>query len=681
VVYTRCHKTHIDCKLGRTLPSYSLGSIVATLPQGIFFNPKACIVYHAGESVTFVSCGEANALGGQPCNRSRQMKIQNLKQKLMSSAAAVALGALTAYPAATARADDTATEIRLLKARLKQLEEKVAKQEREKKAVAAAAGLPVLAQAPVYSIPKIPGSTDQRPLYVWPEAIGLGVAGAPPSYETAGLAGEQAKLEGIPYIGPSSLFVNNVSITPGGFFELASVWRSHFIGADIATPFSNIPFANVPSSHVGEFRFSARRSRAALLVRGDVTPTMHLSGYGEFDWLGAAQTANENQSDSFNLRIRHLYLTVDDDEWGAHLLAGHEWSLATMNIIGIIPRKENNPMTIEDQYVPGFLWARQDQIRVVKDFGQKLWFALSAEQPATTFSGTAPTVPTVINVLPGVVNPPTGQGTIVGGSLFNSVNNLSLNQAPDVVGKIAWDPTIADRTIHTEAFGIFRNFVDRVVVPFTPPTPGAPGFINHKINTAGGGVGGSILVPVIPKMLEAGFSVAWGHGIGRYGAAQLADVTFNPDGSLAPLQETMLLASLIWHPWPGLDVYVYAGEEYEGAKSGFTALGHSATFLGFTGEGNPAFNNSGCAIELSTVCSGNVQKVESITGGFWQDIYKGPFGRLTGGLEYMFVKKIGFTGIGIQPPGGANPFISPFAAFRPSRSENIFFTSLRYYPF
>jgi hypothetical protein len=600
------------------------------------------------------------------------MKTRNFKQKLKCTAAALTLGALTAYPVATARADDTAAEIRLLKARLKELEEKVAKQGRERKAAAAAVpvGLPVLAQTPVYSIPKIPGSSDQRPLYVWPEAIALGVPVAPPSYENGGPAGLVQKIEGIPNVGPSSLFMNNVSITPGGFFELASVWRNHFMGADIATPFSNIPFANIPSSHTNEFRFSARRSRAALLVRGDVTPTMHLSGYGEFDWLGAAQTANENQSDSFNLRIRHLYLGVDDDDWGAHLLAGHEWTLATMNTIGILPRKENNPMTIEDQYVPGFLWARQDQLRVVKDFNQKLWFALSVEQPATTFSGTAPTVPTVINVLPGVVSPPAGQGTIVGGSLFNSVNNLSLNQAPDIIGKIAWDPEIADRTIHTEVFGIFRNFVDRVVLPLTPPTPGSPsivttGFINHNINAEGGGVGGSILVPVIPKALDVGFSGVTGRGIGRYGAAQLADVTFNPDGSLAPLQETMFLASLVGHPWPGLDIYVYAGEEYVSPKFGFTPLGHSATFAGFTGLGNPAFNNSGCGIELSTVCSGNVRKVESITGGFWQDVYKGPFGRLTGGLEYMFVKKFGFPGIGGEP----------------SRSENIFFSSLRYYPF
>jgi hypothetical protein len=93
-----------------------------------------------------------------------------------------------------------------------------------------------------------------------------------------------------------------------------------------------------------------------------------------------------------------------------------------------------------------------------------------------------------------------------------------------------------------------------------------------------------------------------------------------------------------------------AGEEYESPNFGFTALGHSPTFpgfFGFTGEGNPAFNNSGCAIELSTVCSGNVQKVEAITGGFWQDLYKGPFGSLTGGLEYMWVKKYGFTGFGL----------------------------------
>jgi len=50
----------------------------------------------------------------------RAMKIR--------AVAAITLGALAAYPAA-AREDDTAAEIRFLKARLKQLEEKVARQD------------------------------------------------------------------------------------------------------------------------------------------------------------------------------------------------------------------------------------------------------------------------------------------------------------------------------------------------------------------------------------------------------------------------------------------------------------------------------------------------------------------------------------------------------------------------
>jgi hypothetical protein len=60
-------------------------------------------------------------------------------------------------------------------------------------------------------------------------------------------------------------------------------------GADMATPFGNIPFANVPSSHSAEFRFSARRSRLSFLALGDVNPATHLGGWGEFDFLGERQ--------------------------------------------------------------------------------------------------------------------------------------------------------------------------------------------------------------------------------------------------------------------------------------------------------------------------------------------------------------------------------------------------------
>ena len=51
--------------------------------------------------------------------------------------------------------------------------------------------------------------------------------------------------------------------------------------------------------------------------------------------------------------------------------------------------------------------------------------------------------------------------------------------------------------------------------------------------------------------------------------------------------------------------------------------------------------------------------------GFWDNIYKGPFGRLAGGLQYSFTQKYDFGGI-----GGSQ-----------ERNENTFLTSLRYYPF
>jgi hypothetical protein len=548
--------------------------------------------------------------------------------------AALALGALMSFQAGAARADDTAAEIRILKERLKHLEERVAEQGRKEKET----------QAQIRHTATQPGPAPVP--YAYP--IGIGLPPQPPIGNT--LAERLAKIKGYPYVGATSLYLGGMSITPGGFLELASVTRDRFIGADIATPFGNIPFANVPSSHTDEFRFSARRSRLSFLTLGDVDPATHLAGWGEVDFLGAAQTANSNQSNSFNLRMRQLYMTVDQDDFGAHLLAGQAWTLATMNLVGIVPRTENTPLVIDDQYVPGFTWARQPQIRVTKDFDQTLWFALSAENPQTTFgstfssNGVAPTVPTVtFNTIP------------PGGSLFNSANAVSLNQMPDIIGKAAWDPKIDDRTIHMEVFGMFRDFHDRVAFPF------GTGFISHNDETAGGGVGGSILVPIVPKVLEVAFSGMTGRGIGRYGASQLPDVTFNANGSLAPIRETMLLAGLTWHAIPGLDFYTYAGEEVQNRSFGFTPLGANH----FVGIGNPAFNNSGCGTEFSIVCSNNVKLVRQITGGFWDTIYKGPFGRLTGGLNYSFTQKFGFDGIGGTP----------------KRNENTFFTSLRYYPF
>jgi hypothetical protein len=87
------------------------------------------------------------------------------------------------------------------------------------------------------------------------------------------------------------------------------------------------------------------------------------------DFLGVGVTSNYNQSNSWAPRIRQAYFTYDNTEWGFHFLGGQAWSLLTQNQVGITPRKENIPLTIDHSYVVGFDYTRNWQLRLVKDFG------------------------------------------------------------------------------------------------------------------------------------------------------------------------------------------------------------------------------------------------------------------------------------------------------------------------
>src|ERR1700731_1906433 len=138
------------------------------------------------------------------------MKIKDSKRggkrRHKPAIAALALGALVSFQAGAARADDTAAEIRLLKARLKQLEERVAEQGRKEKET----------QAQIRHAAAPPGPPPVP--YAYPIGIGL-----PPQPEiTNALAERLAKIKGYPYVGATSLYLGGMSITPGGFLELAS---------------------------------------------------------------------------------------------------------------------------------------------------------------------------------------------------------------------------------------------------------------------------------------------------------------------------------------------------------------------------------------------------------------------------------------------------------------------------
>jgi hypothetical protein len=439
-----------------------------------------------------------------------------------------------------------------------------------------------------------------------------------------------------------------VKVTLGGFVAAESVYRTHNQVADMGSNFNSIPYPFSPLYREHEFHGSARGTRLSLLAEGNIDPARSLAAYVEADFLGVGQNSNYIEVNSWTPRLRQGYLTYDDTDRGFHLLGGQAWSLLTQNKVGIVPRQENLSLTIDYNNMVGFDYTRNWQVRFVGDFHKTFWFGVSLEAPAVL---TPPgNIPSSVNGL--LVNF-SNTGT---GGFLNGVN-VSTDQAPDIIAKAALDPGWG----HYEVFGIQRFFTDSTFCSSSVPTGCVINTIDRK-TSYGTGVGGSVLLPVVPKYLDLQASFMYGRGIGRYGSGQLPDVTIASDGALAPITALHSLVGLVVHPVEGLDIYSYAGMERAYAR-----------YFNLLGYGNPSFDNAGCLTPSSssfstgttTACVANNRRLSEVTVGFWKDLYKGPAGRLALGAQYEYLKREAFEGV-----GGA-----------PHTEDSVVYTSIRYYPF
>lgn len=523
--------------------------------------------------------------------------------------------------------------------------------------------------------------------------------------------------------GPATIRYKGVNITPGGFIEAATVTRTRAESADINTSFTNIPFPGNSLSKVAETNFTARQSRATVLFESKVG-TAKLSGYYEGDFLSAAVTSNNRQSNSYAFRQRQVWGQVMFDN-GWQFTGGQMWTLATEDRKGINNRQEALPLMIDPQYVVGFTWARQYGFRVVKDFGGKFAVGLSVEGPQATLGGRGFTSLTSTTALGAItttqnffINAP-GQA----GGLLNAFDatGYTVNKAPDIIIKAAADPGFG----HYEVFGIISTFRNRIfpcAVAGTNaanvPAPATPTVVTCPVTglaarsaagafddtRVGGGLGVSARWPLFHKKLDFGVKGVAGDGIGRYGSAQLADETFRPDGTAALIRTAHGLGILEFHPNPKLDVYLYGGSEYafRAGYTGYTTIGITATpaipasagspaipattnttisTTGIGGYGSPAANNSGCSTEglpsgsftpsTGGTCAGDIRIITEGTLGFWHKFYSGPKGGMRWGVAYSYITKSGWSGSGGLPAG--TPGISPKAV------DNMIWTSFRYY--
>lgn len=337
-----------------------------------------------------------------------------------------------------------------------------------------------------------------------------------------------------------------VKLSWGGFIEAAGIYRTRNEVADVASDLNNIPYPISPLYHENELRFSARQSRLWFLAEGDISMSQIIKAYFEMDFLGAATTANSIQSNSYTPRIRQAFLSWDDSALGWHVLAGQAWSLVTQNKNGIVARQENTPLTIDASHVVGFNSTRSPQIRVVKDFGPTVSVGVSAETPQIRFqtpgSGSPPGV-TILSVETG-----TQSGNM------DTLQSYSIDHVPDFVEKVAFDPGWG----HYEAFGIERWFSDRTcpaTVTISTTVSNCQGAATNN-TTFGWGIGGSALLPAIPKFLDLQGSILYGQGIGRYASGQLPDVTFDAQGKLSPITALQAMVGAIAHVTPDLDIYL-----------------------------------------------------------------------------------------------------------------------------
>jgi len=476
---------------------------------------------------------------------------------------------------------------------------------------------------------------------------------------------------------PEAIRFKGINLTPGGFLAAETVDRQRAIGGDVNTQFSGIPFAGQTAGVTSEFNASGRQSRISLLAEGKL-PSATLRGYWEADFLSAGTTSNDNQSNSYTLRQRQAWAQVGLHN-GWTLTGGQMWSLATEYNHGLDNLAEAIPLTIDAQYNVGFTWERQYGFRAVKRIGQRFWIGGAVEEPQTLNIGG--------HNLPTIAYQQTGNS----GGLYNPTANYSYNYAPDLLAKAAYETNWG----HFEVFGVGRFFRDRVY-PNGPPPPGATqppatsalGAFTAK--TAGGGVGANARVSLLARSLTVGAHALVGNGVGRYSTSLLADATAHPDGSLELLTGGSALGSLEWHVQPRFDLYGYYGGEY--AKRAWYATQYTITTPGPTqgqpilaGYGAPTNIVYGCYVEVLPVsspngggnvpgsasnCNADTRNIQEGTFGYWFRFYRGTHGTLQQGIQYSYVERRTWQGIGDPAAGLTNA---------PKAINNMWFTSLRYY--
>jgi hypothetical protein len=424
---------------------------------------------------------------------------------------------------------------------------------------------------------------------------------------------------------PLQLKIGDTSIIPVGFMDLTNTFRSTNAGTSLQSNFASIPYNNVVAGRLSEDKLTAANSRIGFRVDTKVKGT-NVLGYFEGDFLGGIGNASFNTqvtSNSLLYRIRLYWVDLRKNKW--EMLAGQSWSMMVPNRkqISALPADLFYGQVVDANYLNGLPWGRTPGARVLYHPSEKLTMAVGVENSTQYFGGSGGA---------GVPAVPSALAPLIGGELdMGSANDVGTpNVRPDILAKIAWDPSPKG---HLEVTGLTSAF--RLFNPITGE--------HFRATGAAGAVNGNIEVFRNLRLFSNNF---WGNGEGRYLFGVAPDFIVRADGSLSLVHSGSTASGLEYQRGNSL-WYTYYGGIYVGRNTTPDSNGRSLVGYGF--PGSPLSHNR--ATQEATA---------GMTQTFWRDAR---IGALQAMVQYAYLTRSPWD----TPPGGPK-----------GAHENVVYFNLRF---
>jgi TolA-binding protein len=456
------------------------------------------------------------------------------------------------------------------------------------------------------------GDTEQRNAIAdaTPPSVVSDSAPSPPS--SAG-SGQQQLNPAIPNApeAPIPLRIGNAVLTPVGFVDATEFFRSENLGSGIGASFGSIPYSNTVAGQLTENRFTIQNSRIGLQFDDHFGENI-VRGYWESDFLGAQPTNAFVTSNSDSLRIRLYWVDVQRGKF--EFLAGQSWSLLTPSRVGISPMPSDifYSQDMDTNYQVGLTWARQLGFRFVYHASPSVTAAIALED-ADQYVGTAVVLPSNFS----------------SSQVDTTASTSTPNVAPDVIGKLAFDPKVGGKDMHFEFAGLLSTFKTYNST------------LNTKYTTEGGGGSFNFDLNLFGKFDLVGTSF-YSSGGGRYIYGLAPDFIVQPNAAISPVLAASGIAGFEDQVTPKTMFYGYYGDTYIGrdysvipptTTTTTTPTGTTTTTTPtmYVGYGYPA---------ASSESSSQNRTIQEPTFGIIQTFWKSPrYGALQLITQYSYLTR------------------------------------------